>query len=248
MVRSATMDAPAPGFRPLYAQVKDLLVQRLVSGAWRPGEALPSEFSLAAEFKVSQGTVRKALDELAAQNVVVRQQGKGTFVAIHTPQRALFHFFHLVGDGGERAMPSHRVLSLRNAKANRSEAAALSIDQGAPVIRLKRLRQLGGRTALVERIVLPGDLFPGLVDRLGDALPNEVYRYYEQLYGVTVARAVEKLKAVAATEEDARWLGLEEGAPLLEIDRTAYGLDGRAVELRISRCDTAAHHYRSEIV
>ncbi len=242
------MDAPAPGFRPLYAQVKDLLVRRLVAGAWRPGEALPSEFSLAAEFKVSQGTVRKALDELAAQNVVVRQQGKGTFVATHTPQRALFHFFHLVGDNGARAMPSHRVLSLRNAKATKSESDRLKVKAGGPVIRLNRLRQLGGRTAIVERIVLPGGHFPGLVERMGDELPNEVYRYYEEIYGVTVARAAERLKAVAATAEDARWLGLRPGAPLLEIDRIAYGLDDRPVELRVSRCDTARHHYVSEIV
>ena len=145
-------------------------------------------------------------------------------------------------------MPSHRVLSLRNAKATRTEAERLGIDPGAPVIRLKRLRQLGGRTAIVERIVLPGDLFPGLVERMGEELPNEVYRYYEQIYGVTVARAVEKLKAVAATAEEARWLGLEAGAALLEIDRIGFGLDGRAVELRISRCDTARHHYVSEIV
>jgi len=242
------MDAPAPGFRPLYAQVKELLVQRLVAGAWRPGEALPSEFSLAAEFRVSQGTVRKALDELAAQNVVVRQQGKGTFVATHTPQRALFHFFHLVGDDGARAMPSHRVLSLRNAKASKAEAARLQIKAGAAVIRLKRLRQLGGRDAIVEQIVLPGALFPGLVERMGAELPNEVYRFYEQVYGITVARAVEKLKAVAATPEEARWLKLRAGAPLLEIDRVGYGLDGKPVELRISHCDTARHHYVSEIV
>jgi GntR family transcriptional regulator len=245
---SRAMDAPAPGFRPLYAQVKDLLVQRLVAGAWRPGEALPSEFSLAAEFRVSQGTVRKALDELAAQNVVVRQQGKGTFVATHTPQRALFHFFHLVGDDGARAMPSHRVLSLRNAKATKTEAARLQIKTGAAVIRLKRLRQLGGRDAIVECIALPGSLFPGLVERMGDELPNEVYLYYEQVYGVTVTRAVEKLKAVAASTDEARWLGLKPGAPLLEVDRIGYGLDGRPVELRISRCDTARHHYLSEIV
>ena len=83
---------------------------------------------------------------------------------------------------------------------------------------------------------------------MGDELPNEVYRYYEEVYGVTVARAAERLKAVAATAEDARWLGLRPGAPLLEIDRIAYGLDDRPVELRASRCDTARHHYVSEIV
>src|SRR5262249_5221027 len=71
----------SPDFRPLYAQVKELLIARLVRGEWRPGGVLPSEFSLAATFGVSQGTVRKALDEMAAQNLVVRRQGRGTFVA-----------------------------------------------------------------------------------------------------------------------------------------------------------------------
>lgn len=241
------MDATL-GFRPLYAQVKDLLVQRLVAGAWRPGEALPSEFSLAAELKVSQGTVRKALDDLAAQNLVVRRQGRGTFVATHTPQRALFHFFHLVGDDGARALPSHRVLSLASAKASKAEAAALGLRANAAVTRLKRLRMLGGRVAIVESITLPGALFPRFAERLADELPNELYRFYEEKYGVTVARAVERLKAVVASAEEAKWLGLRAGAPLLEIDRVAHGLDSRAVELRLSRCDTAHHHYLSEIV
>ena len=238
----------APGPRPLYTQVKEILIQRIATGAWRPGDVLPSEFGLAAELKVSQGTVRKALDELAAQNLLVRQQGKGTFVAEHTPQRALFHFFHLVSDSGERALPTHRVLAARAAKASKAEAARLSIRPGAAVLRLKRLRLLGGRVAIVERITLPSLLFPRFGDRRADELPNELYRCYEQNFGVTVARAVERLKAVAASAEEARHLGLKSGAPLLEIDRVAYGLDERPVEWRVSRCDTARHHYISNIV
>src|SRR5215472_4224779 len=159
------MDA-TPGFRPLYVQVKNLLIQRLATGAWRPGDALPSEFGLAAEFKVSQGTVRKALDELAGQNLVVRHQGKGTFVAQHTPQRALFHFFHLVADDGARALPGSRVLSLRTAKADRSEAEHLALRPGTSVVRLKRLRLLGGEVAILERIVLPAARFPNFLQRL----------------------------------------------------------------------------------
>jgi len=240
------MDA-APGFRPLYLQVKDLLIQRLATGAWRPGEALPSEFGLAAEFKVSQGTVRKALDELAAQNLVVRHQGKGTFVARHTPQRALFHFFHLVADDGARALPGSRVLGLKTAKADRIEAEHLGLKPGTPVVRLKRVRLLGGEVAIFERIVLPAARFPNFVQRLPADVPNEVYRYYEDVYGITVARAVEKLKAVAATAEEAKALNLTRAAPLLEIDRIAYALDGSAVEWRLSRCSTAHHHYLSEI-
>jgi len=241
------MDA-TPDFKPLYLQVKDLLMQRLATGAWRPGEALPSEFGLAAEFKVSQGTVRKALDELAAQNLLVRQQGKGTFVAQHTQQRALFHFFHLVSDDGARALPGSRVLSLKTAKADRGEAQRLALRTGTPVVRLKRLRLLGGKVAIFERIVLPAARFPNFVQRLPKDVPNEVYHYYEDGYGVTVARAVEKLKAVAATAEEAKALRLTKAAPLLEIDRVAYTLDDIAVEWRLSRCSTEHHHYLSEIV
>jgi GntR family transcriptional regulator len=237
-----------PDFKPLYLQVKDLMVQRLAVGTWRPGEALPSEFGLAAEFKVSQGTVRKALDELAAQNLLVRQQGKGTFVAQHTAQRALFHFFHLVADGGARALPAARVLSLRDAKADRQEAPRLKVKPGSAIVRLKRLRLLEGRAAIFERIVLPGTVFPKFVERMPVDVPNELYRYYEDVYGVTVARASEKLKAVTATVEEAKGLKLPKNAPLLQIDRIAYALGGRAVEWRLSRCDTQYHHYLSEIV
>ena len=237
-----------PDFKPLYLQVKDLMVQRLASGAWRPGEALPSEFGLAAEFRVSQGTVRKALDELAAQNLLERRQGIGTFVAQHTAQRALFHFFHLISDKGGRALPGARTLNLGKAKADRGEATALGLKIGAPVVRLKRLRLLEERVAIHERIVLPGTLFPGFIDRMPVDVPNELYRYYEDRYGVTVARAVERLKAVAARPEEAKALGLKAGAPLLEIDRLGYTVDGKVAEWRRSRCNTARHHYISEIV
>jgi GntR family transcriptional regulator len=240
------MEGSAPDFKPLYQQVRDLLVQRIVAGTWGPGAALPSEFQLAAEFRVSQGTVRKALDEMAAKHLLVRQQGKGTFVATHTPQRALFHFFHLVADNGARALPDHKLLSVRGAKATKAEAARLDLRANATVIRIRRLRLLGGRTAIVESIALPAALFPG-IERQGDTLPNELYSYYEQSHGVAVARAVEQLRAVAARPDEARFLGMKVCSPLLEIDLLAHALDGRPVEWRISRCDTRDHHYVSEL-
>jgi GntR family transcriptional regulator len=238
----------APDFRPLYQQVKELLVSRIVAGEWRPGDALPPEPALAEGYRVSQGTVRKALDELAKRNLVVRQQGKGTFVATHTAQRALFHFFHLVGDDGARALPGHVLLAVRAASANAAERAKLDLTRGAGVIRIRRVRTLGQLPAIVERIALPAALFPAMSRALPATLPNELYHHYESVHDVTVVRAVERVKAVAASAEEARHLGLKPGAPLLEIDRVARALDGRAVEWRRSRCDTARHHYLSEIV
>ncbi len=238
-------DPAAPKAQPLYAQVKALMVQRLISGQWRPGEMLPSEFRLAEMFRVSQGTVRKALDSLTAENLLVRRQGRGTFVAEHDHHRALFHFFHLVGADGERRLPASRLLSVRKGLAGRLEADRLALDRGAPVIRIRRLRELDGRATIAETLVVPQALFPDLA-AIGE-LPNTLYDLFEQRYGVIIARAVERLAAVPADERDAKLLGVAPGAPLLEIDRTALALDGAPVEWRVSRCLTRNHHYRVDL-
>lgn len=238
------MDA-IPKAQPLYAQVMALMMQRLIAGQWRPGELLPSEFRLAAEFGVSQGTVRKALDALSADNIVVRRQGRGTFVAEHDQERALFHFFHLVGPDGERRLPDSRLISIRKGLAGRIEAGRLGLGRRAPVIRIRRVRGLDGQPAIVETIAVPRELFPGLADMR--AVPNTLYDLYETRYGVTIARAVERLAAVAADAREAKLLAIDPGEPLLEIDRTAFALDGTPVEWRVSRCLTSHHHYLSEL-
>src|SRR5206468_5094674 len=97
---AATESGPSPTFSPLYQQIKALITQSLQSGEWKPGELIPSEVELAARYKVSQGTVRKAIDEMSAENLVVRRQGKGTFVATHHEARAQFRFLRLVPDSG----------------------------------------------------------------------------------------------------------------------------------------------------
>jgi GntR family transcriptional regulator len=237
----------APDFRPLYAQVKELLIRRLVEGRWRPGDALPSETSLAAELGVSQGTVRKALDEMAAVNLLERRQGKGTFVARHSRHRALFHFFHIVGEDGRKELPSSRILGLRTRAATREERRRLDLAPKARVHWMLRLRTIGGAPVLLERIAIPEALFPGLALPVGEELPDELYETYEQRFGVTIARAAERLRAVAAGAEEARHLQVPPGAPLLEIDRIALALDGVAAEWRVSRCATAHHHYIAEI-
>jgi len=241
------MNAPRTGQGPLYAQVRDLIVGRIVDGQWQPGDMLPSEFELAAEFGVSQGTVRKALNALAEKNLVIRHQGRGTFVAIHSAERELFHFFHLEGPDGAKQMPTtSRLLGCVSRRASRDETLKLRLPANAHVIDIRRIRELGGRPVIAEHIVLPARLFPGLGQ--DDELPNELYQLYEETYGVTIHRAVEELRAVAAGRTEARHLGVAAGAPLLEIDRLAETVDGTPVEWRLSRCDTRAHHYLSEIV
>jgi len=241
---SAAAGRDALGFRPLYRQARDLLVKRIVDGEWKPGAALPSENEIAADLGVSQGTIRKALDELEAEKFVVRRQGKGTYVAGHDEARILFQFFKLIPDSGKSEFPESEILGVAPDSADTKTAAALDLRAGARVVRIERLRSLDGRVCIVERIALPRALFPGIEKR---ALPNNLYELYRAEFGVTIVRASEKLKAVAATKREARHLGIAPGAPLLSVDRVAIAADGRPAEWRVSLCDTATMHYWSDL-
>lgn len=236
---------PEPlGFRPLYRQVKAIFVRRLVDGVWAPGAALPSEGQLAAEIGVSQGTVRKALDELAAENLLVRRQGRGTFVAEHDEQRILFQFFKLAPDDGIARFPDSAVLSVTIAEADPGERQALDLARGDGVIRIARVRSLDATPLVLETVSLPRRLFSGIED---GPVPNNLYSLYAARYGVTVASARERLKAVALNADDAALLAAAPGTPALRIDRLALSLDGAPVERRISLCLTDTTHYLSDL-
>ncbi|NQW00472.1 MAG: GntR family transcriptional regulator [Rhodospirillales bacterium] len=236
-----------PGDGPLFAQVQALMIRRMVDGQWRPGDCLPSEFALAAEFSVSQGTVRKALDALAQEKLVVRHQGRGTFVSAHSPQRELFRFFHLVGKNDIQQPPrTSQLIAFNSRRGSRQETQRLGLAAGQRIINIRRLRSMGGNPVIIENISLPEALFAGLGKR--QEVPNELYQFYEQSYGVTIYKAVEHLTACAASADEAGYLSIATGAPLLEVDRLAVTLDGTPVEWRVSRCDTRAHSYLSEII
>lgn len=242
--RDAVEAAEPLGFRPLYRQVKAIFVRRLVDGAWAPGEGLPSEGQLAAEIGVSQGTVRKALDELAAENLLVRRQGRGTFVAEHDERRILFQFFKLVPDDGVARFPESTVLDIVIGRADADEAAALDLTAEDSVIRIRRLRALDAAPLILETLSLPQRVFPRLED---GPIPNNLYSLYASRYGVTVANARERLKAVVLNAEDAALLAVAPATPALQIDRIALSLDGSPVERRLSLCLTQEAHYLSDL-
>lgn len=229
--------------RPLYLQVREALVQRLADGEWRAGAALPSEIALAAELGVSQGTVRKALDQLAAENLLERRQGRGTFVPEHTEARALFHFFAMVDPDGAPVIPEPVETRLALAAIPPAEARILGSGR-RKVWRIVRTRAVDGRTAIVEHILIDPARFPRLT--AATALPNALYAYY-QAEGATVARADDRLTAVPAPADVARALGLAPGAPLLFARRIARDLRGAAIELRHSWFDTSAQAYRATL-
>jgi GntR family transcriptional regulator len=233
----------APG-KPLYAQVEEVIRRRLIDNYWKPGDVLPSEFDLARELSVSQGTMRKALNDMVSENLLERRQGRGTFVSEYTERRALFLYFNLIGRDGERAIPVSRILACEQRSATEDERDRLQLAPGAEVIALHRVRSLDDKPSMVERLTLPQKLFPGLS---GDTkLPENLYRFYQGEYGVTVAKAGESVRAVAADPLEAQLLGVMPYAPLLEIDRVAVTIDGRPIEWRVSRCNTANYSYVAE--
>ena len=126
-------------YSPLYQQIKGLLLQSLDRGEWKPGESIPSELELAARFQVSQGTVRKAIDELAAENLLLRRQGKGTFVATHHEAKVRFRFLRLTSDDGQPKMTGSQILDCRRVKAPTDIARLLDLRAADAVVNLRRL-------------------------------------------------------------------------------------------------------------
>jgi GntR family transcriptional regulator len=240
-----TGETAAFSYKPLYIQVKDSLVRRLIDGAWRPGQLIPSEMELAREVGVSQGTIRKALDAMTADSLLVRRQGRGTFVSEPEESRLLFRYFRLSADDGSRAFPDSRVTGFTSARATADEAGKLAVTPGSPLFRIDRVRAMSGKPAIVETILLPAARVPGF-DK-SETIPNNVYRLYSTKWGITIGRASERLKAIAANTADAGELNCAVGTPLLEISRVAYDLEDRPVELRLSRCLTGDVHYSSEL-
>lgn len=244
---AADAGAATPAFSPLYQQIKALITQGLQAGDWKPGEAIPSETELAQRFKVSQGTVRKAIDELATENLLVRRQGKGTFVATHAEAHVQYRFLRLVPDDGGSERLERRFLDCRRLRAPAEVARALELRSGDAVVQIRRLLSLGARAIVLDDLWLPGALFKGLTaERLGE-WRGPLYRLFESEFGVHMIRAEEKIRAVAADDGAAALLGRPPGAPLLSVERLAFTYGDRPVELRRGLYDTRDHHYRNEL-
>jgi GntR family transcriptional regulator len=230
-------------FAPLYRQIRNLLVESLRRGEWLPGAAIPSETELAVRFQVSQGTVRKAIDELAAENLLVRRQGKGTFVATHHEPRAQYRFLRLAPDLGELGPASSRFLECRRARAGAEVAARLGLHAGAALIHVRRVLLFGEQPRVLDDIWLPAGSFRNLTADLLGQYKGHLYGLFESEFGVRMIRAEEHLRAVAATADEAEALLVSPGAPLLRVDRVSYTYGDRPIEFRRGHCVTADFHY-----
>ncbi len=240
-------EAAAPSFSPLYQQIRALLTRSLSLSEWKAGEALPAETELAQRFKVSQGTVRKALDALTAEGLLVRRQGKGTFVATHAEAQVQYRFLRLMPEQGPRAALQRRFLDLQRLRAPADIARSLDLKAGDSVLQLRRLLLAGEQPVVLDDIWLPARLFKGLSAERLSAYRGPMYGLFEAEFGVQMIRAEEKIRAVAAGEAEAALLGVAASSPLLLVERRSFTYADRPVELRRGLCRTEAHYYRNEL-
>jgi len=247
------MPSPSPLFRPiapeasgmpLYRSVKRALLRAIEGGQLPPGGALPSEAALGGALGVSIGTLRHAVDELVAEHILVRRQGRGTFVATHSADRFLFQFFHVERSDGLREVPQVELLGFaRQRLDDDAAAAALGLPLGDPVYSIENRLVLQGRPVVHDQITLPALLFKGLTERRLRERPGTIYQLYQSEFAITVVRAVERARAVAADRATARVLGLAPGTPVMRVSRTALTFGDKPVEYRVSTIHTAVHEY-----
>lgn len=231
---------------PLYEQIRQLIVAALAAGEWRPGDALPSEAALAERFAASPGTVRRALDELAAAHLVERRQGSGTFVSTHAAPRQPYRFLRLVPDDADEVF-TRELLGCRRLRASAEVARALALRTAEPVIEVRRLLHRRGRPVVLDELWLAERHFEGLSAEVIEGHSGALYALFEARFGVHMVRAEEKLRAVGATPEAARLLQVPEGQPLLSVERLAFTYGDRPVELRRGLYYTDSDHYRNDL-
>jgi GntR family transcriptional regulator len=224
-----------------YGALASALRQRILAGEWPPGHALPAETTLASEHGVALGTLRRALDVLDDQGLIERRHGRGTFVRSGLAGAPMLRFFRFGERSGE--VPASRIVSRQVAVASPETARRLGLGRGEAVLRLNRLRSLGGQPCLLEEIWLPLPLFAALTEGDTGGWGDLLYPMLAERCDVHVTRAVDEIGFGTLTASQARALQLSPGHPCAVVTRQAFDLAGRCVELRTTRGDAHAFHY-----
>ena len=234
-----------PAALPLYKDVKRRLADALHQGVWRHGQILPPEPALAERFGASVGTLRRAVGELVGEGILVRRQGSGTFVASHTRDVMLTRFFRIVDRDGNKHFPQSHTLAFRRARADAASAQVLRIGVGDPLLQIEALLSLDGAPVILDRIRLPGALFPDMTREVFSERDTTIYALYQSRYDITVVRIEESITAAIADARTRTLLRLADPAPVLRIVRTAYAHGDVPVDTRMRHVRTTHHRYLS---
>lgn len=241
-----TLIDPLLGSDPLYKQVKNRIIESLTSDEWKPGAMIPSETKLAERYGVGVSTIRMAIGELVAARVLVRKQGKGTFVSPHTDQRSIYQFFRVVKNDGVKELPVSQLVWLKKGKPEDEIADLLRLPRalsGSDVFKIRNILRVSGRSIVVSDVTIPAALFPGLTESIIKEGGKTLYALYQTRYGINIISTTEELRAVKAEAGIAKLLGVPAGAPVLGVSRIAYTFGKTPVEARRSWVNTTDFHY-----
>lgn len=226
--------------KPLYLIVRDKLVERITTGVWAPGTMLPNEGQLAQELGISLGTVRRALALLDEERLIHRRQGFGTFVndfAV-TP----VHFSNICDAGGVQVEGRILTKSATACAANEEARKTLRLGKDDLVIRIERICSFEGQPYLTEVSMLPLRLFGLLPDDLGTYQLSSLAQRNRLILG----RAIETVRPILADSIACADLQVDEGTPLLLLDRIAFSTEGVPLEWKVGRCRIDRVLYRVE--
>jgi DNA-binding GntR family transcriptional regulator len=214
---------------PIWARIEASLRERIESGELGPGQRLPAERDMARQLGVSRMTVRQALAALADRGLVERGVGQGTFVSgagkVDHQLGTVVGLTEVVAKHG--LVAGARVLEARERGASAPVATALGREDGAPVVRLRRLRLAGGRPIAIEDDWMPAELVPGLLEH---DLSGSLCLLLREHYGFEHGEVEERLEPVAAGAFEARVLGVGVGAPLMLVERVVQDPEGRPIK------------------
>ena len=226
-----------------YGWLATTLRARITQGEWAPGTALPAEAALAREQGVALGTMRQAIALLVSEDLLERQHGRGTFVRAGLGGASMLRFFRFRQGGDLAETPASRILKRRVTLASRDMADALGLPAGASVLELLRLRSLGGQPCLLERIWLALPACEALVQSDPAAWDDLLYPMIQRVCGITIHKAEDALSFGLLNATQARHLKLQAGHPCVQVDRRAFDMTGRCIELRTTLGDAHAFHY-----
>jgi GntR family transcriptional regulator len=222
---------------PLYARLRDALAARIAALEWPSGSVIPTEPELAKFYGVSTHTLRKAVEQLVREGLLERRQGSGTYVRRPSFDGSLFRWFNFedAAHAGERpgpTVPESRLLRRHVAAAPAEVAAKLGLAAGAELVQVLRLRLWAGEPLITEDLYLPLPRFRRFLDLDEAEIGPLLYPVYEREFGALVASVEDELWLGRADALRAELLQVEEGAPIIMVDRTSAGLDGRPLEWR----------------
>lgn len=212
--------------RTKYLRVRDQLMRRMAS--MEPGQPLPAERELAAELGVARMTLRKALDQLVADSVLLRRQGSGTFVAPPKVAQRLTATSFSEDMRARGLHPGARTLSAATRPAGMTIGACLKIAPTALILQVRRLRLADGIPMALEELHVPVDVVPGLTG--ADLVDHSFYALLSQRYGLTLAGGTQTIEPTLTSAEDAVVLEVAPGAPAFLFERTTRTSTGRMVE------------------